>query len=730
MKSFASVARTVLSIVALLWSSAFIGAASAQPLPGVYVPTELIVKFRSAGLQILIPSVVISTIEAVVNSPNSVRPPLYARLGSPSYARWLIDERMSPAQLARLRLRAANHPALVLQEFVILGYATPADRMAAQQRLRSDAAVQSVRPNENQTFDLRVNDYFVAQTNPTGPPELYQWALEALRAMSPAASPATPSSWDFTKGYGYIAFVDSGIDVNHPDLRQNFRPQFSQAFYTASCSGPLTDVDEGGESSGPTCRNVYRGHGTHIAGLAASQPDNSIGVAGVCWYCSLIIAKTLQESFVNPISNNVNGFYHAVIRGAQAINRSGGVLDYIATTYPGANTCADLSPGTDGFCEVLRFAALRDVMVIAASGNQSLRTKVEFPASEPGIVSVAATAYGDTLFIDDQINGNAIGSNVGKVEFVAPGKQIVSTFYQGGSWNPGYDCFDALNDVTVGANGYGYDQCNGTSMATPLVAASLLVTRSVNPLLSSSDIQNRVRTTARLVAVSAEFPNGFWMPDLDAATFSTSTSNGSITPMFAFATADYASNFFYTSVPQMASAAINGDMLPLPGESTVPIFYYPNITTPPVNGYPSFPDVPPGDLYTPRAAFGLVSRNTLDGIILLPMYRLSKLQDIGTGVDECGNPMAVPSKPYPILHVYTTSASELAQFTSPTPGNCFKFDGVEGFVAPQALPLTPTQLFRAYNPDVDSYVLYKSTSRSQVRARGFRANETLLGWVN
>ncbi|MBK9116192.1 MAG: S8 family serine peptidase [Betaproteobacteria bacterium] len=702
----------------------------AQPLPTVYVPTELIVKFRSGVAGTLVPHVVMEAVESANRTPNAPRSPLYARLGSPSSARWLISERMPLVETLRLRAMAPNHPALLLQEFIVLGYRTAAERSAAQQLLHQDALVQSVRTNSNQGFDLRVNDYFVSQTDPAGPHELYQWALEAVRAMSPAASPASPSSWDFTKGYGYIAFVDSGIDVGHPDLVPNFRQHFSQAFYSPPCSGPLWDVDEGGESSGSTCRNQYRGHGTHIAGLAAAQSNNAIGIAGVCWYCSLIVAKTLQESTKNLTSNVVNGIYHSIRRGAQAINRSGGELDYISATYPGANTCADLAPGTDGFCEVLKFAALRDVFVVAASGNQSLRSKVEFPASEPNVVSVAGTVYGDALFIDDEINGRAIGSNVGKVQFVAPAKQIVSAFYRGGSWNPAYDCYDALNDPLVGINGVGYDQCNGTSMATPIAAATLLVARSINPLLSVADIQSRVQATARTVAISPEFPAGYRMPDLDGATASVSATNGAVTPMFAFSTADIASNFFYTSVPQMASAAINGTMLPLPDGSTTPVLYYPDVTTPPVSGYPAFPDVPGGGVYAPRASFRVIASSTLDGTTLLPMYRLSKLQDVGTGADECGNPMPNPGKPYPILHVYTTSDIELNQFTSTTPGNCFKLDGIEGFVAPQAQPLTAVQLFRAYNPDTDSYTLYTASRRQLVWARGFRANETLLGWVN
>ncbi len=304
--------------------------AQAQPLPPAYVPTELIVKFRSGVGGTLVPHVVIEAVESANRWPNPPRSPLYTRLGSPSSARWLISERMPPVEALRFRARAPNHPALFLQEFIVLGYRTSAERSAAQQLLGQDVLVQSVRTNSNQGFNLRVNDYFVAQTDPAGPHELYQWALEAVRAMSPAASPASPSSWDFTKGYGYIAFVDSGIDVGHPDLVPNFRPHFSQAFYSPPCSGPLWDVDEGGESSGSTCRNQYRGHGTHIAGLAASQSNNGIGIAGLCWYCSLIVAKTLQESTKNLTSNVVNGMYHSIRRGAQAINRSGFMMDFMA----------------------------------------------------------------------------------------------------------------------------------------------------------------------------------------------------------------------------------------------------------------------------------------------------------------------------------------------------------------------------------------------------------------
>ena len=131
---------------------------------------------------------------------------------------------------------------------------------------------------------------------------------------------------------------------------------------------------------------------------------------------------------------------------------------------------------------------------------------------------------------------------------------------------------------------------------------------------------------------------------------------------------------------------------------------------------------------TPRAYFKVYTKLKVSRTTLKPLYRLSKLQDTGSGMDECGTPMPVPSKPVPVIHIYTTSKTERNALTAATYGNCFKYDGVEGYVAPSNLGGLQ-QLYRLYNPTADSWILVPANRVSTAPGLGYTQNQSSLGWV-
>lgn len=546
---------------------------------------ELIVKFKEG---IISPTDVLAAIDEARRAPHPSRFALYRRLGNPVSGRWLIDFRLPPQYIANLKAVDPDHPEIHLQQYVVLTYANPGDRLAAEVRLQRDVAVFSVRPNSRQQFSSRVNDYF-ANTNPAVDiPEGYQWALETLRIMSPYANPGAQSAWDVAKGHGFIGVVDSGVDPGHPDLQPSVRFHFSQAFFSNGCTGSLTEVDEAGASS--TCPNSYRGHGTHVSGLIAATPDNAIGIAGVCWACSLIVAKAYanNRSFTSDI---VNGINHSIIRGAQLVNLSSGSQDYLQQYGVGVDYCSKLGAGADVFCDALAFAERRELVIVAAAGNNNNVKRsptdsffaTHFPATEPTIVSIGGTTYGDAIWADDPLEGTSApqGSNLDKIDLVAPAKQVVSTFYRGSTWFYPTWCSDTINDG-IYTGGYGYDECTGTSMATPLATGVLTLTRSLSPLLPRSELVGMVQNTARTVA------GIYKMPDALAAAQAAVATNDSVSPMFSFVAGTYASttdNRFFTAAPQMAVAAINGTMLPNLAGSTVLVPYSTDFGAPVVSGY-------------------------------------------------------------------------------------------------------------------------------------------------
>lgn len=705
-------------IVLQLFNGSVAIAASGSSGPSDVISIELIVKFHRTGKDVIDPATALKTAVSVAENGQPGDFGLWTRMGAPAHGQWLITNRLSKDYLETLAKEYPDHPEIHLQQYVVLGYPDPVARLQAQSKLANDASVLSVSANTAEQQSYRVNDYFVSVTGPGSAPQGYQWGLEAINVMSPWWNPMATSGWDYTKGWGYVAVVDSGLEVGHPDLSGRVRSHFSQAFYTG-CIGNLTNINELGD---PACPNSQRGHGTHVAGVIAGIADNSIGVSGVCHFCSLIVAKVFNNN-VGTVADTVNGVNHSIIRGAPIINRSGGGQDYLARHGIGVDFCWRLAPGTDGYCDVIKLAALRDVVLVAASGNEN-NVKysgtsffaTHFPATEPDVVAVGGTVYGNAIWSGDTTLPPfpVQGSNLDKpVDFVAPAKRIVSTFYNGATWFYPTWCSDSINAVST------YDECTGTSMAAPFVSGSYAIARALNPLLTRAQLKSQLQSVATYVG-------GYAMPNVLATAPNIVATNNSLTPLFVFVIPGGATvyNRFYTAFPQMGVAARKGTLLPLPVGGT-PVVYTADSSANTVAGYPALPD----SSGTPRAYFYVYTREKVSGQTMVPLRRLSKLQNVGGGMDSCGYPMPLPGKYYPLLHTYTTNNAELTTFQSSTAGNCFSYDGIEGWIATTNWTGTLQALYRLYNPSSDNYILVPQSKLAIATSLGYTVNQTLLGYV-
>ena len=85
----------------------------------------------------------------------------------------------------------------------------------------------------------------------------YQWNLRQIRA---------PDAWDLTTGSAstVIAILDTGASLTHPDLMSKLVPGYD-----------FVNDDAVPEDN--------HGNGTHVAGIAATETNNGIGVAGLSW---------------------------------------------------------------------------------------------------------------------------------------------------------------------------------------------------------------------------------------------------------------------------------------------------------------------------------------------------------------------------------------------------------------------------------------------------------------
>lgn len=190
-----------------------------------------------------------------------------------------------------------------------------------------------------------------------------------------------------------IALLDTGVDVNHPDLKDRV---IACADYAAPAEA---FIDE-------QCTDD-NGHGTHMAGVAvADGGEHGGGIRGLAPEASLLVAKVCNADGVCFSDDIAKAITAAVDDGANII-------------MLGLGGEADSSFVSDA----IAYAADHDVLVIAAAGNDGPdNDELDWPARDSRIVAVGA------IDSDGQV---AEFSSRGDLEFVAPGVSIESTFKDG-----------------------------------------------------------------------------------------------------------------------------------------------------------------------------------------------------------------------------------------------------------------------------------------------------------
>lgn len=273
-----------------------------------------------------------------------------------------------------------------------------------------------------------------------------QWGLDQVHA---------PQAWSASTGTGaVIAVVDSGVDLDHPDLQGQL-----VAGATFVCrGGEPRPCGNGDWQSGADNGNGHF-HGTHVAGIAAAATNNGIGVAGVAPGARIMPVKALDAEGSGAFEDIADGIRWAVDHGADVVNLSLGALPGVqAFVITGLETAV---------AEAIQYAVSRGVVVVAAAGNES-SPLCDTPAFDSGALCVVAT---DRLEARPWYSNFGINPELHAVS--APGGQGLVSCEE-----------DVLSTVPLGTESSctagtrpGYDFLAGTSMATPHVAgvAALLV---------------------------------------------------------------------------------------------------------------------------------------------------------------------------------------------------------------------------------------------------------------
>ncbi|MFI5392031.1 MAG: S8 family serine peptidase, partial [Bacteriovoracales bacterium] len=190
---------------------------------------------------------------------------------------------------------------------------------------------------------------------------------------------------DQIKSEVIVAVLDSGVDINHPDLKNNiyknklecnengltpFKPEVDKDNngYLGDCAGwDFTSKTAGGDN----IPEDDLGHGTHIAGIIAAVSNNNIGISGLSNKLKILPIKVLNKneeaggkgengSLTDRIAK---GFLFAIKSGAKVINMSLGWPLILDTNY---------------LRETIKEVLKNNITIVAAAGNNNNNSPI-FP---------------------------------------------------------------------------------------------------------------------------------------------------------------------------------------------------------------------------------------------------------------------------------------------------------------------------------------------------------------
>jgi subtilisin family serine protease len=288
----------------------------------------------------------------------------------------------------------------------------------------------------------------------------YTWAYDAVTAGDALTAAGGGSRRS-------VAVVDTGVDVNHPELAG----RIERTFDTASRGGDVTD---------------FVGHGTFVTGLISAIDGNGVGGKGIAGATRVISVRgSTNGSFT--VADLIRGMDFAVRSGADILN---------------------LSLAGRGFshshARVLDWAFINEVLPIAASGNNALQgNPLEFPAAALG-GRRGGLGIGLSVAAIKPDGLPATFSNHNEfVSLAAPGAGLTDCRFGVFSTLPtNQNEWDGPRSCSLifapGTARFAYGE--GTSFATPIVAGIAALAWQVEPRLASEQVGDVLVRSARPTA--------------------------------------------------------------------------------------------------------------------------------------------------------------------------------------------------------------------------------------
>ena len=268
-----------------------------------------------------------------------------------------------------------------------------------------------------------------------------------------------------------IAILDTGVDIDHPDLKNNIWINEKEA---NGIEGEDDDLDGYVDDlHGWDCVNQsgrlgdWNGHGTHCAGIAAAVANNGIGVVGANPDALIMPVTVLQSDGIGDVGTIIRGLDYCLDREVDVISMSLGGYSYSKAEELALGKCYHYS------------------VIVAAAGNDGLCiypghsccSKPMFPGAFTFVLGVEASKdYAGQCFSScakgvSPYNANPWRACFSNLDDDGPIYTDLAIFSEEQLYN--YELLVPGTNIISTYPGGRYKSMNGTSMATPLAAGSI-----------------------------------------------------------------------------------------------------------------------------------------------------------------------------------------------------------------------------------------------------------------
>lgn len=293
-------------------------------------------------------------------------------------------------------------------------------------------------------------------------------------------------AWDITRGSKdvKVAIVDSYFDLSNPEIGERYTDRVHIPSKTNHVMPPNRQPRSENELTSFS-------HGSHVAGIAIGAQNNSLGTSGIAPECSWI-PVALGDQLTS--FNILEGILYAIYHGADVVNISiGRNLPPYVKDIP-LDDQVRISSESDKRGEalweyIIKTANDHNCVLVTAAGNNSVLMGLDPMKRSDNLVKVEAVD-GKGQMASFSNFGMVPESGLSYSTVAAPGVNIWSTTPK--------VCATISRLIGKKADpSTGFQEMDGTSMASPMVAGAVALLKSKNKNLTTREAIDILVKTAK-----------------------------------------------------------------------------------------------------------------------------------------------------------------------------------------------------------------------------------------